>query len=82
MSAVIGYSDRMPRNLPAAHEPGVLEDLVAAYGSGMSIRNLAFARGMSYGAMHRRLKEAEARGMIAIRGRGARGGAASTATER
>lgn len=69
---LIGYSDHMPANhLPRLTDER-LEDIAAAYGSGMSIRALAFERGMSYGAMHRRIKVAESLGLTKVRGRGAR----------
>lgn len=59
-------------NIPAAHTPGVLSELAAAYVKGASIRDLASVRGWSYGATHKRLQAAASQGLMQMRSRGAR----------
>lgn len=58
----------MPRNVVVTDRD--LQKIAVEYDRGTSIRTLADLRGWSYGYMHARLREAQAKGLTVIRGRG------------
>lgn len=49
-----------------------LRELARLYEGGMSVREVAAAKGYSYGATHTRLMRAQVSGLVTLRGRGGR----------